>query len=124
MGICTLVYDRVAHANVPGTIALLVLIGFCIYGPQVLLVGSAPADMARKGTSAAAAGFVNSMGYAGAALGDILTGRSLSSLNGNLTDRSLSDLNWEPTFYLWAGWAFASAAAAALLWRVRPTSQT
>jgi MFS transporter, OPA family, glycerol-3-phosphate transporter len=112
LGICTLVYDRVAHASVPGTIALLVLIGFCIYGPQVLLVGSAPADMARRGTSAAAAGFVNSMGYAGAALGDILTGRSLSSLG------------WEPTFYLWAGWAFASAAAAALLWRVRPASKT
>ena len=124
LGVCTLVYDRVAHASVPGTIALLVVIGFCIYGPQVLLVGSAPADMARKGTSAAAAGFVNSMGYAGAALGDILTGRSLSGLDGELTGRSLSSLNWGPTFYLWAGWAFASAAAAALLWRVRPTSKT
>ena len=99
----------VAHASVPGTIALLVVIGFCIYGPQVLLVGTAPADLARSGTAAAAAGFVNSIGYVGAALGD--------SSPGYYTEQHW---RWEPAIYIWAGWAFASAAAAGLLWRVRP----
>ena len=113
LGACCLVYDWVAHTSVPLTMLLLVVIGFCIFGPQVLLVGSAPADLARGGTSAAAAGFVNSMGYAGAALGDVLTGRSLSSGDG-----------WQQTIYLWAGWAFASAAAAGLLWRVRPAASS
>jgi OPA family glycerol-3-phosphate transporter-like MFS transporter len=100
------VYDRVANYNSFATIGLLGAIGFCIFGPQVLLVGTAPADMARRGTSAAAAGFVNSMGYAGAAMGDYFTGRGLSSWG------------WEKTILLWAGWAFASAVIAGTLWRV------
>ncbi len=105
LGILTLAYDRVAHASVPATILLLGVIGFCIYGPQVLLVGTAPADLARKGTSAAAAGFVNCMGYLGAAAGDQITGFSLGT-----------DYNWHRTIYLWAFWAFGAAIAAGLLW--------
>ncbi len=104
LGCLSLAYDSVARTSVPATMFLLVLIGFCIYGPQVLLVGTAPADLARKGTSAAAAGFVNCMGYIGAAMGDVFTGISLD------------EWGWERTIYLWAGWAFASAIAAGLLW--------
>jgi sugar phosphate permease len=100
----SLVYDWVARTSVPATIVLLVLIGFCIYGPQVLLVGTAPADLARKGTSAAAAGFVNCMGYVGAATGDYFTGRALD------------ESGWEHAIFLWASWAMASAVAAGLLW--------
>ena len=117
LGLCCLVYDRVAHASVPGTVALLVMIGFCLLGPQVLLVGSAPADLARRGTSAAAAGFVNSMGYVGAAIGDFFTGRSLKAAG-----ESLSEHRWESTIHLWAMWAFAAAVAAGLLWNVRPAA--
>jgi sugar phosphate permease len=107
LGLFTLAYDTVARASVPATIGLLLLIGFCIYGPQVLLVGTAPADLARKGTSGAAAGFVNAMGYFGAATGDYFTGRSLDASN------------WQSTIYLWAGWAFAAAIAAGLLWNAK-----
>jgi len=105
LGLLTLVYDSVARTNIPATIVLLAVIGFCIYGPQVLLVGTAPADLARKGTSAAAAGFVNCMGYIGAASGDLFTGLSLGEA-----------YNWERTIYLWALWAFAAAIAVGLLW--------
>ena len=105
LGVLTLAYDRVAHASVPATVFLLGVIGFCIYGPQVLLVGTAPADLARKGTSAAAAGFVNCMGYLGAAAGDQITGFSLGT-----------DYDWHRTIYLWAFWAFGAAIAAGLLW--------
>jgi len=104
LGLLSLAYDSVARTSVPATMFLLVLIGFCIYGPQVLLVGTAPADLARKGTSAAAAGFVNCLGYIGAASGDFFTGRSLDASG------------WEKTIYLWAVWAFAAAIAAGLLW--------
>lgn len=104
LGLLTLAYDGVARTSVTGTIFLLLVIGFCIYGPQVLLVGTAPADLARKGTSAAAAGFVNCMGYVGAASGDYFTGRSLDAYG------------WQQTIYLWAFWAFASAIAVGLLW--------
>jgi len=104
LALLSLAYDPVARTSVPATMVLLVMIGFCIYGPQVLLVGTAPADLARKGTSAAAAGFVNCMGYFGAAGGDYFTGRTLDAYG------------WERAIFLWASWALAAAVAAGLLW--------
>lgn len=104
LAVLTITYDAVARTSVPVTMVLLVLIGFCIYGPQVLLVGTAPADLARRGTSAAAAGFVNCLGYLGAASGDYFTGRTLDAYG------------WERAIYLWASWALAAAVAAGLLW--------
>ncbi len=108
LGVLTLAYEWVARSSALGTIALLGLIGFCIYGAQVLLVGTAPADLARRGTSAAAAGFVNFMGYMGAAAGDVVTGHYKMPEHGG----------WEVAIYLWAGWAFAGAICVALLWNV------
>lgn len=100
----TLVYDGLARTSGLGVIVLLVVIGFCIYGPQVLLVGTAPSDLARRGTAAAAAGFVNFMGYMGAMAGDVVTGLVLPRHG------------WQVAIYVWAGWALAAAITAALLW--------
>jgi sugar phosphate permease len=107
----TLAYEQVAQSSATATIALLLLIGFCIYGPQVLLVGSAPADMAKHGTGAAAAGFVNFLGYTGAGLGDIATGYYKQHYG------------WQVTIYIWAGWALASAVFAAMLWNAKPQKE-
>ncbi len=105
LGIMTLFYDAVVRASASGTVVLLVLIGFCTFGPQVLLVGTAPADLAREGTSAAAAGFVNFMGYVGAALaGDVLTGYLYQNYG------------WEVAIYAWAACAFIAALTAGVLW--------
>ena len=112
LALLSLAYDAVARTSVPLTMVLLVMIGFCIYGPQVLLVGTAPADLARKGTSAAAAGFVNCLGYIGAASGDYFTGRTLDAYG------------WEQAIFMWAAWAVAAAVAAGLLWNVTATPET
>jgi sugar phosphate permease len=104
LGGMALVYEDVAKAGGLGIIVLLLAIGFCIFGPQVLLVGTAPTDLARKGTAAAAAGFVNFLGYMGAATGDVVTGSLLKHYN------------WHVVIQVWAGWAFAAAIASALLW--------
>jgi sugar phosphate permease len=106
LGCLSLVYDSAAHQSTTGTMLLLVVIGFCIYGPQVLLVGTAPADLAHRGTSAAAAGFVNFMGYMGAATGDVVTGYYSSPAHGG----------WQLAIYIWAGWAFAGSIIMAILW--------
>lgn len=110
LGIMTLLYEVVARSTAAwaGVVlcVLLVLIGFCIYGPQVLLVGTAPADLAHRGTTAAAAGFVNFMGYMGAATGDVVTGYFSDSAHGG----------WQLAIWIWAGWAFAAAGCVALLW--------
>lgn len=106
LGVLSLCYDYVVRQSVPGTMAILVIVGFCIYGPQVLLVGTAPADLAHRGTSAAAAGFVNFMGYMGAATGDVITGYYSAPTHGG----------WQVAIYIWAGWAFAGSVIMAILW--------
>jgi len=106
LGVLTIAYESVAQTSVVATVLLLGVIGFCIYGPQVLLVGTAPADLAKRGTSAAAAGFVNFLGYMGAAAGDVVTGHYKMAEHGG----------WQVAIYIWAGWAFAAALFAALLW--------
>ncbi len=107
LGALSFVYDSVSQHSAAATMLLLVVIGFCIYGPQVLLVGTAPADLARRGTSAAAAGFVNFLGYMGAATGDVVTGYFSSPERGG----------WQVVIYIWAAWAFAGALLMAILWQ-------
>lgn len=106
LGSISLVYDQVVQSSAIGTMLLLVVVGFCLFGPQVLLVGTAPADLAHRGTSAAAAGFVNFIGYMGAATGDVVTGYYLKSAQGG----------WQVAIQIWAGWAFSGAIITALLW--------
>jgi hypothetical protein len=106
LGCLSLVYDAAVQHSALATMVLLVPIGFCIIGPQVLLVGTAPADLAHRGTSAAAAGFVNFMGYMGAATGDVVTGYFSSKEHGG----------WERAIFVWAAWAFAGSVITGLLW--------
>jgi len=109
LGSLTLLYEWVARASLTGTIVILLIIGFVIYGPQVLLVGTAPADLAKRGTAAAAAGFVNFMGYMGAYAGVLFTGK-LVDLYG-----------WRIGIFFWAGCPFIAAVSVAMLWNA--TSQ-
>ena len=106
LGGLSLMYDAAVQHSAIATMLFLVVIGFCIIGPQVLLVGTAPADLAHRGSSAAAAGFVNFMGYIGAATGDVVTGYFSAPEHGG----------WEVAIYIWSGWAFAGAAVMAILW--------
>ena len=106
LGVLGLVYDRVIHFGFVPSLVILFLIGFCIFGSQVLLVGTLPVDLARHGTAAAAAGFVNFMGYMGAAAGDKLTGHIAQ------------DYGWQFAVQFWAACAFGSALAIACLWNV------
>jgi sugar phosphate permease len=105
LGLLGLAYDTVIHWGLVPSVIILFLIGFCIFGPQVLLVGTLPVDLARSGTAAAAAGFVNFMGYMGAAGGDVLTGQ-IAEKHG-----------WWFAVRFWAGCAFAGALVIACLWR-------
>jgi len=107
LGVLSLAYDRVIHWGLGASVAVLFLIGFCIFGPQVLLVGTLPVDLARGGTAAAAAGFVNFMGYLGAAAGDKLTGRFAQ------------DYGWPFAVRFWATCAFGAALVIACLWTAR-----
>ncbi len=104
LGLLALSYDTVIHWGLLPSVSILFCIGFCIFGPQVLLVGTLPVDLARRGTAAAAVGFVNFMGYMGAAAGDKITGRLAE------------DHGWPTAVRFWALCAFAGAVVISCLW--------
>lgn len=98
-------YDALIRTSAVGSILVLAVIGALIFGPQVLLVGTTPADLAKRGTAAAACGFVDFFGYLGAAAGDQVT--------GYLVDHH----GWDAALSFWAACPFAAALVAAPLWR-------
>ncbi len=107
LAVLTLVYrDAVALGIVP-TVSCLFVIGVVLFGAQVLLVGTAPVDLAVPGTQAAAVGLVNFAGYMGAFAGDRITG-TLADGHG-----------WHTAVGFWAGCAAAAAVCVAALWNRR-----
>jgi sugar phosphate permease len=112
LGVLASSYHYIVTTNLVLSVFVLFLVGFCIFGAQVLLVGTFPIDLARRGTAAAAVGFVNFMGYMGAAAGDKLT--------GHLVDQH----GWKFAVFFWAGCAFLGAATVALLWNAVARSET
>jgi sugar phosphate permease len=101
----TLSYDAILGMGTAPSIAALAVIGALIFGPQVLLVGTAPVDLARPGTAAAAVGFVNFVGYLGAATGDQVT--------GYLVER----YDWPTAVSFWAACALGTGIVALPLWK-------
>ncbi len=104
LALLTIGYDAIVQTNLPLSIVTLALIGAMIFGPQVLLVGTAPVDLARRGSAAAAVGFVNFVGYLGAAAGDQLT--------GYIVDHH----DWHTALYFWSACALGAAVVALPLW--------
>jgi OPA family glycerol-3-phosphate transporter-like MFS transporter len=108
VGALTLVYDSVVPLGSLATIACLGLLGFFLFGAQILLVGTAAQDFAKLGTAAAAAGFVDFAGSMGAFAGDVVTGTMVKAKN------------WHGAIHVWGGAAIAGALLVAILWRARP----
>ncbi|HTE53153.1 MAG TPA: MFS transporter [Kofleriaceae bacterium] len=103
-------YGATVSSHPALSVVMLAFIGFCIFGPQVLLVGSAAIDLARAGRTAAAVGFVNLFGYLGAFAGDQVT--------GYLADRH----GWQAAIHFWAGCALVAALVISPLWRYSAAS--
>jgi OPA family glycerol-3-phosphate transporter-like MFS transporter len=112
VGVVTVAYERVAAVGGLATVACLGSIGVFLYAAQILLVGTAAQDFARMRTSAAAAGFVDFMGYTGAFGGDVVTGYILKHRD------------WHTAIYFWAGTAIVAALIVSTLWRAAPNNQT
>jgi OPA family glycerol-3-phosphate transporter-like MFS transporter len=108
VAVLTVAYRGVVALGPAPTMACLALVGFCLYGAQILLVGTAAQDFARRGATAAAAGFVDFTGHVGAFSGDFVTGVMLKRHG------------WAGAILWWACAAFVAAALVATLWRARP----
>jgi sugar phosphate permease len=108
VGILTIVYRVVIAWGTFPTVVCLALVGFFLFGAQILLVGTAAQDFARRGATAAAAGFVDFMGHMGAFSGDVVTGWMLKHHG------------WGGAIAWWASAGLAAAAVVAILWRAQP----
>ncbi len=108
LGALTLAYRVVVNMGALPTVICLALAGFSLYGAHILLVGAAAQDFARKGATAAAAGFVDFVGHLGAFSGDFVTGSMLRRYG------------WSGAIMWWACAAFGAAALVTTLWRAKP----
>lgn len=112
VGALTLSYRVVVGWGAAPTVACLALVGFCLYGAQILLVGTAAQDFARRGATAAAAGFVDFTGHLGAFAGDVVTGWMIKRHG------------WAGAIGWWAAAAVVAAMLVATLWNARPQPAT
>jgi len=104
----TWIYPQIPGGNWVGSLAVLVMIGFLTYGPHVAIVTYAPMDFGTRKAAASTTGFIDGMGYIGAALTGIAS--------GFLADQ----FGWNAAFYLWMGGALGAAILMLMLWNYRP----
>ncbi len=102
--VCVLVYWFNPSGNPQVDIAMLVGIGFLIYGP-VMLIGVHALDLVPKKAAGTAAGFTGLFGYLGGAV-------SANVVIGAIVDRS----GWDAGFALIAGACVVAIALLALTW--------
>jgi sugar phosphate permease len=107
VGVFTLSYDYLVAWGAFPTVVCLAAIGFCVFGAQVLLVGTAAQDFAKGGAAAAAAGFVDFTGSMGAFAGDVVTGSMVK--HGD----------WHGAIHVWAAAAVVAAVLVSMLWRAK-----
>jgi OPA family glycerol-3-phosphate transporter-like MFS transporter len=109
VGALTLAYRVVVNVGTVPTVVCLALLGFCLFGAQILVVGTAAQDFARKGATAAAAGFVDFSGHVGAMTCDLFTGQMVNHER------------WDAAIGVWACAAIVASVLVASLWNVRPS---
>lgn len=108
LGIFAWLYLKIPVKDWVLSFVVLLLIGFMTYGPHVLMVSAAPMDLGTRKASASAAGFIDCLGYVGAALTGVVSGW--------LVDK----YSWNAAFYLWIASAIIAAILMALLWNYKP----
>jgi len=84
------------------------IIGFCVLGTQVILIGAVPMDFGTRKAAGSAAGFIDFFGYIGAGMAGVFT--------GVLTDK----WGWESAFWFWIISAFISSSILFGLWKYKP----
>jgi sugar phosphate permease len=87
----------------------LAVIGFCTYGPHVLMVGHAAQDFAGRKAAASAAGFIDGWGYVGAAMTGVFTGWLVENYG------------WGAGFWYWIIAAIVAGVIMVGLWTVPVT---
>ena len=104
----TWVFIQTTGAHWVVGLLVLMAVGFFTYGPHVAMVAACPMDFGTRKAAASAAGFIDGVGYIGAAVTGVLSGYLVEHFG------------WSTAFYLWLGGAIAAAALMLVLWNYRP----
>jgi sugar phosphate permease len=95
--------------NIPWLLVIyLMAVGFCTYGPDMMMCQTMAMDLATRKATATAGGFIDATGSLGAAL--------TVAASGHLVDT----VGWSSAMYLWAAGAGLAAILTATLWNWRP----
>jgi len=86
------------------SLIILLFIGFFTFGPHILLVAALPADLGSRKAASSVTGFIDSMGYLGAALTGVGTGYLVEKYG------------WGAGFYFWIFGAIFAAVMTLLIW--------
>jgi len=89
------------------------VIGFCTYGPHILMVGHAAQDFGKKEGAAGAAGFIDAMGYVGASLAGWGAGVLIDAPR----------YGHRFTFVVFGSAAIVGALLISIMWKVRPETR-
>jgi OPA family glycerol-3-phosphate transporter-like MFS transporter len=112
LGLSSVLFPYIPIKNGYFMIFIIGLIGFCTYGPHILMVGHAAQDFGKKSGSAGAAGFLDGMGYIGASLAGWGAGVIIEKL-GYTTD-----------FVIFGLAAFLGAMLICIIWKAGPQTHT
>jgi OPA family glycerol-3-phosphate transporter-like MFS transporter len=109
LAVVTCAFETVANTSSRvGLAAMLFAMGFFLFGPDTVVVGTAAVDFGSKKGASSAAGFINGVGSVGAVLG--------GSLPGIISQR----WGWGPLFYALAACAFLAALLLLPKWNAIP----
>lgn len=112
LGILSIIFPYLDPSNTALVIFVIAAIGFCTYGPHILMVGHAAQDFGKKSGAAGAAGFIDGMGYIGA------------SLAGWGAGVLIMRRGFEFTFVLFGLAAILGAMLVCLIWKAGPETHT
>ena len=110
LGVSSIVFPHIDATNTGLVVAVVAVVGFCTYGPHILMVGHAAQDFGRKSGAAGAAGFIDGMGYIGASLAGWGAGALIKAQGHPFTFKTFGCA------------ALVGAVLACLLWKVGPST--
>ena len=103
------IYPQIPSGDWMSSLIVLVIIGFMTYGPHVLMVTAMPMDYGTRKAAASATGFIDGLGYVGAAITGVGSGWLIDNFG------------WNAAFNFWVVSGVICAILMALLWNYRPS---
>jgi len=111
LGILSIVFPLIDRNNTWLIVAIVGLVGFCTYGPHILMVGHAAQDFGKKSGAGGAAGFIDAWGYVGVAVAGVGAGALIDARG------------YQVTFTTFGFAAILGALLSCLIWKVGPKTE-